>query len=301
MRKITIALLLMMSMGTMAQNKAVSTQRNITIAPTKEAAQNTRKNVVLNASDFIPIRKGDIIELKPTFTALPRQHQLLKGVLKSAAAFALTYQVNKAVNNNGKGGSTTPQTATNLAPAIGIGLVAGLPDMLQGLKNKKSYLIYSTYDANKVPIATQKILLKKQNNSYTFDKATADGFVKATILGNGKKVRAGNLSIVISEQIPVSFNGQIAGEFDLSSFGDCQGGGGDDGPPCTGTCIAIYNCEFQKCTAGYKASRADCDRSYPTNSLLDLLGHFACNIAAHNSYSDCKKSAVDGYVACSLN
>jgi hypothetical protein len=175
---------------------------------------------------------------------LPRQHRLLKGILKSTAAFMLTYQIDKAINNNTKSINNTPQT-TNLVPALGISLAAGLPDIVQGLKNKKSYLIYTMYDANRLPITTQKIVLKKQYNSYTFDKVIADGFVKVIILGNGQKVTAGNLNIAISEQAPVSFKGQIAGEFDLNSFGDCTGGGD------IGTCEAIASLAFAAALVGY--------------------------------------------------
>jgi hypothetical protein len=256
MQKIMIALLLVISTGTMAQNKTELAERNLIITPINQAEKSTRKNTVLNVSDFIPIRKGELIKLQPNLTSLPRQHQFLKGVLKSAAVFALTYKASKVVSNTIKGSNANAQT-TNLAPSLGFGLASGLPDMLQGLKNKKSYLIYTIYDANKKPIAIQKILLKKQYNSYIFDKATSDGFLKAIILGNSKRMVSGNLNIVIAKE---TFKGQIANNFELNSYGDCSGEGG--APICA--CLSGCNLTWSNCTDGPDAAL-----------VLSLL---ACNI-----------------------
>lgn len=99
--------------------------------------------------------------------------------------------------------------------------------MMQGLKSKKSYLVYTLYDNNKLPLNTQKILLNKKNSNPVFAIATTDGFLKVMVIGSREKVIPGNLYATITEQN--SFSGQVAGDFNLSAYGDCQSGGDDFG------------------------------------------------------------------------
>ncbi len=260
MKKHFFALLLISSVAAKAQNKSEAAVRNISIDPISRTIQNTKKNVIFNETTLIPVSKGDKFTLQPNLILLPRQHKLIKGVLKSAAVFAVTY---KASNNINKDKSNNiSKKNTNLTPALGVGLAIGLPNIIQGLKNKKSYLLYTLYDANKIPVFTQKILLTKQANSYTFKNTTGDGFLHAIVVGNTNKMRAGNFDIVISDETEIAFKGAIGGNFDLNSYGDCQQGGGDGdvdySNPCRAACTVAYLAIQGVLLASYIAEMAGC-------------------------------------------
>jgi hypothetical protein len=107
---------------------------------------------------------------------------------------------------------------------------------------------------------------------------------------------AGNLNIAISEQMPVSFNGQIAREFDLNSFGDWEGGGGDDP---TSPCIITYRAAVARCDASEATCDSRCDIFFPwwflpSGPIANLACHTACGVIA----SSCHDSAEIACVAC---
>jgi hypothetical protein len=256
MPKPLITLLLLISIGSTAQTIVPQNEKTLIIPVVKPQELSTKANKTLNVSDLIAIKNGDEIKLHPKLESLPPQHQFLKGLFKSVATFTLSFYANKAISNN-KGNTSNATASTNITPTLGISLAAGLPNMLHGLKNKRSYLVYTLYDVNKVPLTTQKVLLNKRNkNDYTSYKATADGYLKAAVFSKNKRVIPGDLIISISKPEKVQFKGEIASQFELNSSFDCQSGG--DGGGDGGSCEAIFLSASAAALALYVEEMAFC-------------------------------------------
>lgn len=286
MKKIFFSVLLLAGLQSFGQST-----KQISIAPTPRTGLTTKGITPLNESGLIPIQEGNTFTIAPNVSFAPRKHYFLKGVLKSAGAFALSYQATKVINT-GKNGTAT---STNIAPAVGIGLGAGLPDMIKGLKHNKTYLTYSLYNNKQELVTTKSILLSRKTNGVTIDNANTDGYLKVAVIGSRAIAIPGEVNIDITELAPQEYSGSIVTTMSLDASGDCMYGGDDGGG--IKNCDSIYRKELDYCENQQNTEIANCNSNHHHWNFLTRLW---CQAGIANEYKDCTADAARGKILCEI-
>ncbi len=214
-----------------AQNnmhKMVITKSTITTTPLQPPLKQ------YTPSGLIPVKAGEVIEVQPNITLPRKQHRFLLGIAKTLGIGALTYHANKKLQpgSNSKFGSNNANPG--ILPAVGLGLAAGLPDIIKGIKKQpQPFLKYYFYNKNRVLISQEVRQLNKKHKPI-LQPVTTDGFVQVVLVG-ALDARDTELEIGIKPKRINSTNGNLLGgvanTMNLQTYGECNNGGdggGDD-------------------------------------------------------------------------